>query len=186
MAMLRTNFEFPDKLWWKKPYDDRNPTYFIEDTKRRQDAIRLAFHSVELEFWEGYSDLHRKTYLLECLSAEGNVDDLTLNRVEALLQTSDDSPPSMKLGLNLEDVEALPQTSDNSLRNVPKVRNILDAINNTFPSILFPELPIERFTPSLARELHRLVGHGLIENAGEYRTRDVMVAQEYYEYSKPD
>ncbi|CAI2165710.1 8291_t:CDS:1 [Funneliformis geosporum] len=65
-----------------------------------------------------------------------------------------------------------------------KVQNLQDTINDIFPSIFFPNpnRPMDCFTPLLAQHLHKRVGNGLIENAGRYRTRYVMAAQENYVY----
>ncbi|CAG8663641.1 fido domain-containing protein [Gigaspora rosea] len=67
-----------------------------------------------------------------------------------------------------------------------EMKNIHDAIIDIFPSIFFSDLPIDRFTPSFALQLHRQIGNELISNAGQYRTRHVMAAQENYVYMAPD
>ena len=98
-----------------------------------------AKHPLENEdplFREGYINLHREQCLLECISVESDVD-LTLQLVKQLLEEPDDSK-----------------------RMVRKVKNLYNAITNTFPSTFFPELSIEHFTPS-----HRQIGDGLIDNA---------------------
>ncbi|CAG8734194.1 8353_t:CDS:2, partial [Racocetra fulgida] len=67
-----------------------------------------------------------------------------------------------------------------------KVQNLHVAIIDTFPSIFFPDLQIDRFTPEFAKKLHLKIGNGLIKDAGQYRTKFVMAAQENYVYMAPD
>lgn len=167
--MFTTDFEFLSKPWWRPAYDNRLSSFFIEDTKQRQHAVSLAFIEVESEFWEGYSALHCKKYLLECLSGEGNIVDLDYDRIEMLLDIDPDNEPD--------------RGTSHAAR---KVQNLLGAINSNFPSILFPTLSIEKFTPNLAQEIHRQVGGGgLINNAGQYRTNWAKAAQEENEYMDP-
>src|SRR5271163_4027919 len=74
MAFIHSNFDFANETWWKLDYDERNVQYFISNIKRLQQAISLSVDNENELFWKGYIDLHRERYLIECISAESNVD----------------------------------------------------------------------------------------------------------------
>jgi fido (protein-threonine AMPylation protein) len=63
-----------------------------------------------------------------------------------------------------------------------KVQNLHGAINDIFPSMFFPNLPLDCFNPLLAQQIHKQIGDDLIENAGQYRTKLVMPAQTDFIY----
>ncbi|CAI2178921.1 10168_t:CDS:2 [Funneliformis geosporum] len=157
MALIHSNFDFLNRPWWRPDYDDRVHQYFISNTTRLQQAILLSVNNEDELFWEGFMELHRERYLIECISAEGNVD--------------------------IDDIKQLLKKSWFKLK---KIQNLHDTINGIFPSIFFLNLPMDRFTPLLAQQLHQQVGNGLIDNAGRYRTRYVMAAQENYVYLAPN
>ncbi|CAI2174053.1 13050_t:CDS:2 [Funneliformis geosporum] len=123
MALIHSNFDFLNRPWWRPDYDDRVHQYFISNTTRLQQAILLSVNNEDELFWEGFMELHRERYLIECISAEGNVD--------------------------IDDIKQL-------------------------------------LKKSWFKQLHQQVGNGLIDNAGRYRTRYVMAAQENYVYLAPN
>ncbi|KAF0436862.1 Fic-domain-containing protein [Gigaspora margarita] len=183
VSMIYSNFDFLNRPWWKPSYDERDANYFVLSAKRHQHAILLATNESDALLWKGYIDLHREHYLLECISAESNVD-LTMDFIRQALKK-----PGI-LGLLLSwlcgKIFASFFIPERSLRLNRKVKNMHDAIIDIFPSIFFPDLPIDQFTPSFAQQLHRQIGNELISNAGQYRTRHVMAAQENYVYMAPD
>src|SRR5438046_1954717 len=85
--MIHSNFEILNKPWWKNSYDERNVDYFISSIKHLQHAILLSLSNNENNelFWKGYLDLHRENYILECISAESDVD-LTIEVVRQMLK----------------------------------------------------------------------------------------------------
>jgi fido (protein-threonine AMPylation protein) len=112
----------------------------------------------------GYIKLHQERYLIECISTESDVDYET---VKKLLKNETNSDP-------------------HSLHLAKKVQNLHNAVKDIFPSIFFPNLPMDRFTPSFARRLHQQVGgNGLIDNAGQYRTKFSGPAQDDFCYMDP-
>ncbi|POG58841.1 hypothetical protein GLOIN_2v1820311 [Rhizophagus irregularis DAOM 181602=DAOM 197198] len=74
---------------------------------------------------------------------------------------------------------------DRSLRLVKKVQNLNDAITSIFPSKFFPKLSIDNFTPLLAKQLNQHICNVLIDDAGQYRIKYVMPAQENFVYMSP-
>ncbi|CAG8581523.1 26030_t:CDS:2 [Dentiscutata erythropus] len=183
MSIIHSKFDFLDRPWWKPSYDERDANYFILNAKRYQHAILLAIDESDTLFWKGYIDLHHEHYLLECISVESNVD-LTIDFIRQALK----KPGILKLFLSwlCRKIFASCFILERSFRMNRKVKNIHDAINDIFPSIFFSDLPIDRFTPSFAQQLHRQIGNELISNAGQYRTWYVMAAQDNYVYMAPD
>ncbi|CAG8672362.1 5645_t:CDS:1 [Ambispora leptoticha] len=181
MALIHSKFDFVNKPWWRPDYDNRAPQYFISSTKRFQQAILLSVNNEDELLWKGFMDLHRERYLIECISAEGNVD---LDVIKQLLKKS-----RFEVFLNYACRIFFPRIIFGSSRSshlAKKVQNLHDTINGIFPTIFFPNLPMDRFTPLLAQQLHQQIGNGLIDNAGQYRTRYVMAAQENYVYLAPN
>ncbi|CAG8817693.1 8919_t:CDS:1, partial [Dentiscutata erythropus] len=164
-------------------YDERDANYFVLSAKHHQHAILLAINESDTLFWKGYIDLHREHYLLECISAESNVD-LTIDFIRQAFK----KPGILRLFLSqlCRKIFASCFILERSLRLNRKVKNIHDTIIDIFPSILFPDLLINWFTPSFAQQLHRQIGNELISNAGQYRTRHIIAAQENYVYMAPD
>src|SRR3954454_23262510 len=134
--MIHSNFDILNRPWWKLPFDERDVNYFILNVKRLQLAISLAVdndNENDALFWKGYMDLHREHYLLECISAESDVD-FTIDFVQQSLEK--------------------PVIPDTSSRLTKKVQNLQDAFTDIFPSTFFSNLPIDQFTPSFAQQLH--------------------------------
>ncbi|PKY57292.1 hypothetical protein RhiirA4_549595 [Rhizophagus irregularis] len=161
--MIHSNFEILNKPWWKSSYDERNVEYFISSIKHLQHVILLSLsdHENNEFFWKGYLDLNHERYLLECISSECDVD------------------------LTIEFVQQQLKKPDRSLRLVKKVQNLNDAITSIFPSKFFPKLSIDNFTPLLAKQLNQHICNGLIDDAGQYRIKYVMPAQENFVYMSP-
>ncbi|CAG8613824.1 753_t:CDS:2 [Paraglomus brasilianum] len=168
-SMIYSNFDFLDRAWWKPSYDEHNASYFVINAKRHQHAILLAVNESDPLFWKDIS-----TFIVN-----------TIDFIQqALKKTS-----ILRLFLSwLCGKFAYCLISERSLRLKKKVKNIHDAFIGIFPSIFFPDLPIDQFTPSFvfAQQLHRKIGNELIRNAGRYRTRHVMATQENYVYVAPD
>ncbi|CAG8666895.1 11796_t:CDS:1, partial [Acaulospora colombiana] len=53
--------------------------------KHLQQAISLAVNESDAAFWKGYIDLHREHYLLECISAESDIE-LTIEFIQQALK----------------------------------------------------------------------------------------------------
>jgi len=153
MALIYSNFDLLDKPWWRKDYDERNAQYFISEIKRLQQAISLSVGNEDENFWKGYIDLHREHYLNERISTEENV------TVQQLLKNS-----------WFEFFKSYIFGPSRFLRLAKKVQNLNNTIICIFPTIFLPNLPMDRFTPSFAKQLHKQIGDGLIDNAGQYRT----------------
>ncbi|CAG8478252.1 1294_t:CDS:2 [Cetraspora pellucida] len=131
----------------------------------RQGALRLKVQDSRKVKNKGYIDLHHEHYLLECISAESNVD-LTIDSIQQALK----KPGILKLLCGK--IVAFCFIPERSLRLNRKVKNVHDAIICIFSSIFFSDLPIDQFTPSFAQQLHRQIGNELINNAGS-KTGDV-------------
>ncbi|CAG8572393.1 4950_t:CDS:1 [Funneliformis caledonium] len=192
MVFIHSNFDFLDKVWWKLDYDDRNAQYFISNTKRLQQAILLSVINEDENFWKGYIELHRERYLTECISTESNVD---FDVVRQLVKKSwfEDFLSYMRrvmfpkiLLRPFSYLVSIICKLSRSSRLSKKVRNLHDAINDIFPFIFYPDLPMDRFTPLLTQQLHKQIGKGLIDNVGQYRTQYVMAAQDNYVYLAPN
>ncbi|PKC53643.1 hypothetical protein RhiirA1_509952 [Rhizophagus irregularis] len=205
MALIRSDFNFVNKPWWRPDYDDRAPQDFLSSTKCLQQAILLSVNKEDELFWLGYIDFHHERYLIECISAEG---DIGLDVIRQLLKKSwfkvflsnirEIMFPRIKfdpfsrlasficrkvLGNYIHRIIFGPSRSSHLAK---KVQNLRNTINGIFPTIFFSDLPIDCFTPLLAKQLHQQVGNGLIDNAGQYRTRYVMSAQDNYVYLAPN
>jgi hypothetical protein len=85
--MIRSNFDFLNNPWWHSDFDDRDTKYFISSTKTLQRNILSAIGDGDDIIWKGYIDYHRERYLVECISAESNID-LTVDYVQQLLKPS--------------------------------------------------------------------------------------------------
>ncbi|CAI2189301.1 10082_t:CDS:2 [Funneliformis geosporum] len=142
MSLIHSNFAFLNKPWWRPGYDDRAPHYFISNIERLQQAISTSINNEDELFWRGFMELHRERYLIECISAEGDVE---LDVIKQLLKKSwfkNNFWPSRSSHL------------------AKKVQNFHNAINDIFPYIFFPNLPMDCFTPLLAQHLHQQIGNG--------------------------
>ncbi|CAG8512849.1 6888_t:CDS:2 [Acaulospora colombiana] len=181
--MIYSKFDFLDRPWWKPSFDESNANYLVLNAKRFQHVISLTVNETDALFWKGYIDLHREHYLLECISAESDVD-ITIDFIQQALK----KPGTLGVFLSwlCGKIFASCLTPGKSLRMTKKVKNVHDTIIGVFPSIFFPDLPLDQFTLSFAQQLHRQIGNELISNAGQYRTRLVMAAQENYVYMAPD
>ncbi|CAG8533146.1 158_t:CDS:1 [Diversispora eburnea] len=128
---------------------------------------------------------HYENYALECISSESDVN-LSIDFVHKSLKKSWFHKIKMFLNWSCRKIFTKCFIPDRSLSLAKKVQNIHKVITNTFPPVFFPNLSIEYFTPSFAQQLHRQIGNGLINNAGQYRTRFVMTAQDNLMYLAPD
>ncbi|CAG8746399.1 1446_t:CDS:2 [Gigaspora rosea] len=171
MSMIYSNFDILDKPWWKHPLDERNTEYLISNIKHLQQAIKLAVNDKKDGlFWKGYIDLHFERYLLECVSAEGNII-LSSSYIQKLLK----KPCFLKIFCEQIFINCI---QSDKQRLSKKIQNLHGAIIDIFPPIFFPDLQIDRFIPDFAKQLHRKIGNGLIKDAGQYRTKFVKAAQE--------
>lgn len=82
-----------EKRWWKLKYDERDVQYYISEINRLQEAI-LSTLEGETELMLGYIELHQKRYLIECISAES---DVNFEIVEQLLNETNSDPYSSRL-----------------------------------------------------------------------------------------
>ncbi|CAG8578617.1 10323_t:CDS:2 [Diversispora eburnea] len=182
-SMIYSKFDFLDRPWWKPSFNERDANYFVLNAKRLQHAISLAVNETDALFWKGYIDLHREHYLLECISAESDVD-LTIDFIQQALK----KPGIRRVFLSwlCGKFFASCLIPERSLHMTKKVKNVHYTIIRIFPSIFFPDLQLDKFTPSFAQNLHRQIGNELISNVGQYRTRHVMAVQENYVYLAPD
>ncbi|CAI2189962.1 10384_t:CDS:1 [Funneliformis geosporum] len=205
MALIHSNFNFTDKPWWRPDYDDRNTQYFISNTERLQRAISLSVGNEEELFWQGYMDLHRERYLIECISAEGDIDldvirqllnkswfKIFLSYIREIMFPRILFDPFSRLASFIcrkmfgNYIHRIIFGPSRSSRLAKKVQNLRDTINGIFPYIFFPDLPVNRFTPMFAKQLHQQVGNGLIDNVGQYRTQYVMASQDNFVYLAPN
>ncbi|CAG8759811.1 479_t:CDS:1, partial [Funneliformis caledonium] len=184
MALIHSKFDFLNKPWWRPDYDDRVPQYFILNTNRLQQTILLSINNEDELLWKGFMDLHRERYLIECISAEGDID---IDVIKQLLKKSWFKiflkyvcrivfpriifRPILRLtsyicritfGNKIHKIIFGPSRSSHLAK---KVQNLYDTINGIFPSTFFPNLPIDRFTPLLTKQLHQQIGNGMIDNA---------------------
>jgi fido (protein-threonine AMPylation protein) len=161
--VIYSNFEILNKSWWKNPYDERDVDYFISSIKHFQHVISLSLsdHENNELLWKGYLELHHERYLLECISTECDTD------------------------ITIEFVQQVLKKPDKSSRLVKKVQNLNNAITSIFPSTFFPNHSIDDFTPLLAQKLNQHICNGLIDDAGQYRIKYVMAAQENFVYMAP-
>ncbi|RIB20090.1 hypothetical protein C2G38_2141333 [Gigaspora rosea] len=147
--------------------------------KHLQQAIKLAVNDKKDGlFWKGYIDLHFERYLLECVSAEGNII-LSSSYIQKLLK----KPCFLKIFCEQIFINCI---QSDKQRLSKKIQNLHGAIIDIFPPIFFPDLQIDRFIPDFAKQLHRKIGNGLIKDAGQYRTKFVKAAQEDHVYISPN
>ncbi|CAG8593225.1 16169_t:CDS:1 [Cetraspora pellucida] len=165
--MIYSNFDILDKPWWKLPFDEHNNDFLIKQSLYFKQFIKDAINQNDKILWDGYVILHREKYLLECVSIEGNID---YKKLEIILSKS-----------WLFDF----LISEKDRHIVRKIRNLNSVIKKIFPSIFFPELSINEFTPKLAINIHKEIGKGIIENVGEYRKKLTMVAEDNFIYMSP-
>ncbi|RIB17783.1 hypothetical protein C2G38_2087396 [Gigaspora rosea] len=179
--MIHSNFDFLERPWWRTSFDERDVNHFVSSAKHLQQAVLLATNENDELFWKGYINLHREHYLLECISAESDVN-LTIDFIQQALK----KPGFIRVFLSWLCGKIFPSCliPERASRLIKKVKNLHDTVLSIFPSIFFPK--IDQFTPSFAQQLHRQIGDGLICNAGQYRTRYVMAAQDNFVYMRPD
>src|SRR5207248_9857463 len=137
--MLHSNFDILDKPWWTLSVDTRDVKYFVSNTENLQMALLLAIDKEDdASFWKGYIDLHRERYLLECISAESDVD---IDSIKQLLK----KPSFFRIFLDWICKKVFAKSciivpDRFSSRMVKKAKNIRDTITNISPSVLIPDL----------------------------------------------
>ncbi|CAG8559077.1 7433_t:CDS:1 [Scutellospora calospora] len=165
--MINSDFFILNKLWWKLPFDERDNEFLIKQTLYFKKLIKDVINKNDKDLWDGYATLHREKYLLECVSVESNID---YKKLETILKDS-----------WLFDIFI----SEKDRYMTRKIRNLDNVIKKTFPSVFFPDLSIDEFTPELAINLHKQIGKGIIENMGKYRKKLNMAAEDNFIYMSP-
>jgi Fic family protein len=115
------------------------------------------------KYFKDYAELHKLLYLRELLIGEGNlVEGTTIVELEKLLE------------------------DENSSKIACKAKNLKLAIDQLFPCVFEPAVKIEDFTPKFLKDIHEIVGKGIIANCGSYRKNFACPAQENWVYLLPD
>lgn len=163
MSMLSSSFDFQGKPWWRPSYDERDTHFFLSEITRHHKRLNTYFERSMCVDFVNRNECH--LILIGYLAHHKDKYALECISVESALVPNN--------------------TTQFSPRICKKIQNIRNALNKVFPWNLFHPCKIKHFTPSLAKQLHTLVGDGLIDDAGRYRTKHVMAAQESLVYLSP-
>ena len=139
-SMICSNFDFLNNPWWHSDFDDRDIKYFIysiSSTKIPTRNISSAIGNGDDLLWKGYIDYHRERYIVECISAEYNID-LIVNYVQQLLK------PSWFQIFSSYIYRIFFKRHSYNAHFAKKVQNLYGAITDIFPSIFFPNLLEDR------------------------------------------
>jgi Fic family protein len=156
------HFDYLQRPWWWLAYRTDTVSSMISEVIRDASCVQQNLLSKETHsLTEGYSELHKRLYIRECICSESDVD------------------------LSLEDIDThLSSTTASKMSK--KVRNLKAAMDHLFPSHSRDSLYNEQFTPRLALSVHAMVGDGIIPNSGTYRQTGAMAVQENYVYCHPE
>ena len=136
---MNINFEIASKVWWRKVYFPYSNEEILSIISKKRAIIKDADTDEEAE--ADFASWYKKLYLTECLNGEGNVANKDLSYIEARLETDF---PAGNIDLN-----------DPSYRELLKIKNMFKAIDQIFPTVVFPSVTIDRFD----EELPRMVSH---------------------------
>lgn len=142
---INLDFCITESPFWTSDYSTASTVDSLLSSHAYTNGLYLKSPCSE-EFKTGYSEYHKLLYLRETLVGEGVLDvSVSTNDIETLLQTRDNSPLKTKL------------------------TNVLDAINTLFLKVLSFKRT-DDLSPDFIKRVHEIVGKGVINNAGEYRT----------------
>lgn len=165
--MLHLNFEIPEtNLWWRSsywPYSNQEIFTKIERFKvlltnaKEDDEFKLD-HEKTLSFY------YYVNYLIECLKSEQIINEnVSFEEVLEVLHKS---------------------TAENNTEL--KIKNIYNAIIKYFPDPFALKLDIDSFNVDLAKDLNKIIGKELWNNAGYLRTNKASASRMNYEYCEPE
>ncbi|KAJ3250760.1 hypothetical protein HK103_003183 [Boothiomyces macroporosus] len=115
------------------------------------------------EFFSGYIEHHKLDYLKETFIGENIV----------------------KGSTTIEDVEKILSNPQNQRLSL-KFYNMKRAIEKLFPTIIRTEIDITRFTPKFIMDIHKIIGEGVIDDAGQYRKKFCKPSKVDWVYLYPD
>jgi fido (protein-threonine AMPylation protein) len=163
---MNLNFEFSNDVWWRPSYYSYTNDELLDLINEYITKINIFIANPEnkSEIYD-FEDAYVSSYLRECLVGEGNISsEWTEHYIEQIV----------KDGYEL----SIANFGESKSREIKKIINMHNAIQNVFPNKVLPNLNIDDFTLELANSIHRQIGANLIKNAGSYRKK---VARQYDE-----
>lgn len=157
------NYNINEVPWWNTEYENPKTIKQLKEQINKTTKIIKINKTIEnYEYYDDFANDHVIKYLREVLIGEMGVNEkISLYEVENLLNCK--NPGKLE----------------------KKVINIKSTLNVYFPDIFNFCFNSTNFTPQLLCEIHKVIGKGIISNAGEYRTLWAKPAQENWEYIEP-
>lgn len=164
---MNLNFEIPEaNLWWRPsywPYSNNEIFTKIEYFKiLLNDAKKDYEFKSELE--KTITIYYHVNYLMECLKGEQNI----------------------KENVSFDDVSEIIYKPKAENKTELKIKNIYNAIIKYCPDPFDFEFKIDSFNVEMAKDLNKIIGEGLWNNAGNFRTNQASTSNISYQYCKPE
>ncbi|RNA15959.1 hypothetical protein BpHYR1_040437 [Brachionus plicatilis] len=165
--MLNLNFEIPEtNLWWRPsywPYSNQQIFTKIENFKnllndaKEDDEFKLDYEKT-LPFY------YQVNYIIECLKSEQNINE----------------------NVSYENVVEILHKSIAENKTESKIKNIYNAVIKYCPDPFAFKLDISSFNVDLAKDLNKIIGKHIWNDAGDYRTKKASAYNMNYEYCEPE
>ncbi|GJQ69240.1 hypothetical protein Trydic_g6389 [Trypoxylus dichotomus] len=152
-------FIYEEKPHWRPFYAEEINVLLTEIPAYLDQVKRFVSNEFNKEFTQGFLEEYRNIYIAEICSGE--------NR------------------LICEIKEGLLQTQHLNYRNAMKIKNLSEAITYAFGEKFCAEDGTPSFTVEFAKELNKIIGKGLFDNAGNYRIKEAKLSRHNYFYVNP-
>lgn len=165
--MLHLNFEIPEtNLWWRPSYwPYRNQEVFtkIENFRNLLNDAKED-DEFKLDLKKSLSFYYHVNYIIECLKSEQNINE----------------------NVSYENVTEIIHKSAADNKTELKIKNIYNAVIKYCPDPFAFKLDISSFNVDLAKDLNKIIGNQIWNDAGDFRTKKASANNMNYEYCEPD
>lgn len=170
---MNKEFDILENPWWCSLYS--SPVSKLLERIERYQGEAINKISLDDPFWIGYVKVHHTKYLLELITGECRVDTkVTYAYVEKLLNTNSLTELFIYL------------FKRKKYRLFRKLKNLDHSTQILFPNVsLFKQLSLQKLDVNFVRDIHKILGKGIISDAGKFRTKDARPSQENYSYLSP-
>lgn len=165
---MNLNYEFSDCVWWRQPFYSYSNQDLIKQINKYIRASKEFFADTSnTSLIDDFDKEYRIVYLKDCLIGEGNIpSSCSTNYIENVLEGT--------ASIDTNDIK--------QMREVKKIKNMHQVINNVFQNMIFPDLDINLFDSSLSNSIHSTIGFELIDRPGLYRQTDAKPYGENFRY----
>jgi fido (protein-threonine AMPylation protein) len=161
--MLGTNFKILEKPWWHSSYSN----YYEITSSQLLNDIEYCKKLVKInsplfpEYFNDFSSLHKILYIKQILNGEDTLSGTDID-IDSLTKIVNDP-------------------LDNKRSSI-KIKNLSIAFDTFLVDTFFD---ISSFSTKLLKNVHKIIGKGVIKNVGNYRTLMAKPAQEDWIYLNP-